>query len=61
MVVATKFRLVMLPLSLPHLLIAVTVCDKLALESQDLPLDNPIVKARLVEVERRERTLLQCT
>ena len=50
MVVATKFRLVMLPLSLPHLLIAVTVCDKLALESQDLPLDSPIVKARLVEV-----------
>ena len=43
-VVASKFRLVMLPLSLPYLPIAVTVCDKPALELHDLPLNNPIVK-----------------
>ena len=60
-VVASKFRLVMLPLSLPSLPIVMTVCDKLALELHHLPLNIPIVKARLVEVERQERTLLQCT
>ena len=50
----TNFRLVML---LPSLLcLPLTVCDKLALELHDLPLNIPLVKATSVEVERQEPT-----
>ena len=60
-VVAARFHLVMLPLALPYLQVVMTVGDKLALGLHHPPLNVPIVKARLVEVERQERTLPQCT